>query len=559
MHKLHIAQAQFEKMQEKRLNQMNMSFFVNASHEFRTPLTMISGPITQLCNVTSIEAENKQLLSIVQRSVNRMLKLVNQLMDFNKLENDTLKLSVKQLDIVAELIKIIEVFRINCKNKGIELKTYGLEESFITWVDSDKLDTITSNLLSNALKFTEKGGKITVSFDVISSIDALKLFDLREEEKGTEYIKVSITDTGCGLPSDKLEKIFEKYYQVIDKEKGTYNGGTGIGLYYTRCLIKLHHGWIKARNSSAGGAIFTYILPISDDIYSSQERILSSETKGLPNPIQVEEEFIEINENSSKKVKRQSVLIVDDDIEVIDYLKTLLMPFYKVICSFDAETAYKIFEDEAPDIVLSDVVMPRVSGYQLCKSIKEHLKLSYIPVILVTANSTIENQVNGLYIGADAYVTKPFDPTYLLALIDSQLKNREKLHHLLSNKTKTNQIEGNVLSAQDNSFMTELYQLMENELSNSELNITRMTKVMKISRTKFYYKVKGLTGVNPNAFFKTYKLNRAVELLHEGKSNISEIADMTGFSTLSHFSSSFKKQFGINPSEYKSASCNQQI
>ena len=195
--------------------------------------------------------------------------------------------------------------------------------------------------------------------------------------------------------------------------------------------------------------------------------------------------------------------------------------------------------------------MPDKDGYQLCKEIKDDLQLCHIPVILVTAKATVDNQVQGLNIGADAYVTKPFDPNYLLALISSQLKNRDKVRNLLGKVTQTDNIEENMMSPQDNAFMTELYQLMEKELSNSELNISHMTELMHISRTKFYYKVKGLTGENPSVFFKTYKLNRAAELIIEGKYTFAEIADMTGFATPAHFSKSFKKQFGVTPSSYK--------
>lgn len=236
---------------------------------------------------------------------------------------------------------------------------------------------------------------------------------------------------------------------------------------------------------------------------------------------------------------------------MVHYLKALLSPYYRTICRFDADSAFKAMSEEAPDLVLSDVIMPGKSGYELCRQIKDDLQLCHIPVILVTAKATVENQVEGLDTGADAYVTKPFDPSYLLALIKSLLKNREKVRSLLSQSTQTDKIEENVLSPQDNAFMTDLYRLMENELSNPELDVARMTELLRISRTKFYYKVKGLTGENPSVFFKTYKLNRAAELIKEGKYTVSEIADMTGFSTLSHFSTSFKKQFGVAPSEYK--------
>ena len=190
------------------------------------------------------------------------------------------------------------------------------------------------------------------------------------------------------------------------------------------------------------------------------------------------------------------------------------------------------------------------TGYDLCRKIRENIQMSHIPVILLTAKAMVEDQVQGLDCGADAYVTKPFEPQYIMALIASQLRNREKVRQMLSHSTDIEEIEENALSPQDNAFMTELYQLMENELSNSELDVARMTEMMRISRTKFYYKVKGLTGENPSVFFKRYKLNRAAQLLQERKHNVSEIADMTGFSTLSHFSTSFKKQFGVSPSEY---------
>ena len=194
--------------------------------------------------------------------------------------------------------------------------------------------------------------------------------------------------------------------------------------------------------------------------------------------------------------------------------------------------------------------MPGKSGYELCRQIKENIQLSHVPVILLTAKATVGDQVQGLDCGADAYVTKPFEPQYLLALIQSQLKNKEKIRAILSKVTDVEELEEDTLSPQDSAFMNELYQLMENELSNSELDVSRMTELLHISRTKFYYKVKGLTGENPSVFFKRYKLNRAAQLLKERKYNISEIADMTGFSTLSHFSTSFKKQFGVSPSEY---------
>lgn len=545
--------AEQEKEQEQRVNKMNMSFFANVSHEFRTPLTMISGPVAQLCESPEIDGNNKKLLHIVQQSVNRMLRLVNQLMDFNKLENDTLKLKVKRTDVVTELKHIMEIFNVNAQSKDISLITTGIEDSFLMWLDADKIDKITTNLLSNALKFTPRGGKIEVNFDVITGEEARQAFRIPQEQTFAQYIKLEVADTGIGIPEEQTERIFERYYQLNNQSVGSYNWGTGIGLYYARSLAHLHHGLLKAGNRTDGqGAVFTLILPTSDEAYSPKERDNEQQEQGKAYPLQPDSPTgTSTHDEEEEDDNLKKILVVDDDTEVAHYLKVLLSPAYRVICRFNAEDAFKAVSEEAPDLVLSDVVMPGTDGYTLCRKIKEDLQLCHTPVILVTAKANMEDQVEGLNTGADAYVTKPFDPTYLQALIQSQLKNREKVRALLGRNTQTDAIADDVLSPQDNAFMTELYRLMENELSNPELDISHMTELLKISRTKFYYKVKGLTGENPSSFFKTYKLNRAAELIKEGKYSISEIADMTGFSTHSYFSKAFKKQFGIAPSEYK--------
>lgn len=528
--------AERAKEQEQFINKMNMSFFANISHEFRTPLTMIAGPVSLLYSSPDITGNNKNLLRIVQRSVNRMLRLVNQMLDFNKLENDTLKLKVRPTEVIVLLKELTDIFRVNAENKSITLVTSGLEGSFIAWIDGDKIDKIFTNLMSNALKYTPVGGRIYVNFDVISG------------EEGTQSIKIEVINTGQ-IAEDKLEKIFERYYQISDEHGGVYNWGTGIGLYYARSLAKLHHGTLVAANlEGEKKVVFTLTVPVSQSAFSEAERAHEQVNQLEAFPLEDNTAPVKLVAESGKEKK--TIMVVDDDSEVAYYLEMLLNTDYQVICRFNAESALEAITEHAPDLILSDVVMPGKDGYWLCREVKESLQLCHIPVILVTAKTTIENQVEGLNVGADAYVTKPFEPHYLLALIKSLLNNREKTRSLLSQSTKTDKIEENVLSPQDNAFMTDLYRLMESELSNPELDITRMTQLLKISRTKFYYKVKGLTGENPSVFFKTYKLNRAAELLKEGKYTISEIADMTGFNTLSHFSKSFKQQFGIPPSEY---------
>lgn len=531
-----VLRAEQAKAQEQFINKMNMSFFANISHEFRTPLTMISGPVSLLYSSPDITGENKNLLRIVQRSVNRMLRLVNQMLDFNKLENDTLKLKVRPTEIVVLLKELTDIFRVNAESKSITMITNGLEGSFIAWIDEDKIDKIFTNLMSNALKYTPASGRINVNFDIVSGEDAV------------QAVKIEVINTGQ-IPDDKLEKIFERYYQISDEHGGIYNWGTGIGLYYARSLARLHHGSLTASNLKDDNKVmFTLIVPIGQSAYSEAER--SHEQVNQLEAFPLEENPLPVKPDPDLDKEKKTIMVVDDDSEVAYYLEMLLGSDYQVVCRFNAESALEAITENAPDLILSDVVMPGKDGYWLCREIKESLQLCHIPVILVTAKTTIENQVEGLNVGADAYVIKPFEPHYLMALIKSLLNNREKTRSLLSRSTQTDKMDENVLSPQDNMFMTELYHLMESEISNPELDVTRMTQLLKVSRTKFYYKVKGLTGENPSVFFKTYKLNRAAELLKEGKYTISEIADMTGFNTLSHFSKSFKQQFGIPPSEY---------
>ena len=536
-------QAQMEKEQELRTNQMNMSFFANIAHEFRTPLTMIAGPVGQLVKRSSLSEEDRGLLSITHRNIQRMFKLVNQLMDFNKLENDTLRLSVEQIDVASVISGVCDYFIYNARERGVTINRFGMDDTLMAWADGDKLEKILTNLISNALKFTPRGGYIDVAVDVTG-----------------DQVKVSVADTGKGIPEAQRENIFKRYYQLDNQTKGIINWGTGIGLYYSRRLAELHHGSLVAGNRESGtGAVFTLTFPMNEDAYTAEER-RPLESDGLAD-FRVIQELTGTGPAGrseptgpvpmSSEDERPTLLIVDDDTEVVNYMRVLFSQDYRLITCTDADTALEEIRAEEPNLVLSDVAMPGKDGYELCQEIKQDIQLCHIPVILVTAKITAENQVEGLNVGADAYVTKPFDPAVLSALIQSQLKNRDRVKKILSTSTTTEEVVVDVLSDQDKHFMEELYKLMEEELSNSELDVTRITKLLLISRTKLYYKIKGLTGETPSNFFRTYKLNRAAELLKSGKYTVSEIADLCGFSTQSHFSVVFKKQFGVTPTEYK--------
>lgn len=526
-----------------------MSYFTNISHEFRTPLTTMLGSIRQLCAAPANTVPNRELLNVLQDGILRMLQLVNQLLDFNKLDNDNLGLEVQQTNLTSTIKRIISFFNINAQSKNITLSIQGLHHDILYWADEDKVEKILSNLLSNAMKFTPTGGEIEISFAIVTRQEAEEFFCLTEQDKSVRYIRISVTNTGENIPEEQLEKIFERFYQIKDN-KGTYNWGTGIGLYYARSLARLHHGYLKAANRKEGnGAMFILILPADDFSYTKEERFYGK--KKLIDNTSIEPAKTEPDATHEGKTSPKTILIIDDDPAIMHYLQILLTPHYHIISRLNSTNIFQTITDEAPDLILSDVLMPDKDGYQLCKEIKTNLQFCHIPVVLVTAKSTVENQIEGLHTGADAYVPKPFEPAYLLALIESLLTNRDKMRSFLVSNTRTSRMKELTLASKDEAFMAELYKLMENELDNPELDITRMAELLKISRTKFYYKVKGLTGKNPSVFFRTYKLNRAAELIKEGTYTISEIADMTGFNTLPHFSTCFKKQFGVNPSEYQ--------
>ncbi len=545
---------QRDKEREHLTNEMNMNFFANISHEFRNPLTMISGPIILLQKDKKLSTESHQLLQIVLRSINQMLKLIDQMLDFNKLETDALKMQISKYDIANEISDLIKIFETSAVQKNIKVESTGMQTSLFVWLDKDKLSKILSNLFTNALKHTPQNGCIKIGLACIGYNQAASIIeDLPVYQK---YVHIYVQDSGKGIPEEQLTDIFKRYYQADNKSGLKYaNWGTGIGLYYVKRLVQLHHGNVIAQNVKDGsqctGAIFHVLLPIDDSAYEKDER-LSVEKNNLEDLFGDTPTYPSTNATIAIDPSKPHLLIVDDDIQISVYLKSLFEKEYNVTNKYDAESAIAALENLEPDIILSDVVMGEMSGYEFCKKLKTNQLYCHIPVILITAKSQITEQVEGLNVGASAYVTKPFNPEYLKALVKSLLQNRDNIRSLLlSSSTNNSQTITNALSAQDMAFMNNLYQLMDSMMSQDDLNFNLIAEKLCMSRSKFNYKLKGLTGETPIHFFLKYKLNKAAELLKSGKYNVSEVADITGFGTISHFSVSFKKYFGVNPSEYK--------
>ena len=546
--KLSVAEERHEL--ERRTNQMNMSFFANIAHEFRNPLTIISGPLGSLAHDPSLSESAQKKVTAISESANTMLRLIDQMLDFNQLEMDVLRLCVGERDIPYELSRMVEIYRESAEPRGIRIETSGLDEPFVTTVDMDKIDKIVSNLYTNALKHTPDGGVIGIRFDTVSKEEASA--DFPEAELGSSnYFLVNVTNNGRTIPEDKLPNVFLRYYQSSETtENHDYGWGRGIGLYYVKQLVRIHGGAIRVFNL-ANGVCFSFIIPTDGSFYEGVER----ENQNVHRILQIDvprKDHLETKAPAPVLTEsRPTLLVVDDDIQVGSYLRMIFEDSYHVVNRYSAEAALPELETINPDLIISDVVMGKMSGYEFCRNVKSDLMFSHIPFILLTAKTNVEDSVAGLECGANAYVSKPFSAEYLTALVSSLLRNVEHVRSFLNAHTDDGSIEDGVMGEQDRRFMHDLYALMEKHLSDADLNVTSVCEELRISRSKFNYKLKGLTGSSPGTFFRHYKLNRAAKLLKEGKYNVSEIADMMGFSSISNFSVSFKKMFGVAPRDYQ--------
>lgn len=545
-----------EKVAIRYASDMNMRFFTNMAHEFRTPLTLISGA-NGLLGKSPVSDDERHAMGIITNNTNRLLGLVNQLLDFNKLEHDMVRLCVQPTRVPAIVEQIMQMFKMGFQERGIRLSAQyqGLDEP--VWIDPDKFDKILTNLLSNALKFTPKGGEVNITIHADG-----------------DTMTTDVSDTGIGIPDAMLESIFDRYYQT--SEGAMKQNATGIGLCYCRGLARLHHGTIVARHNKSAehGATFLLTLPIGRDAYEMSEINLTvTEAADIEDKGKQDTNADAYAEDQGRQIDDESVpvvLVVDDEPEVLNFLRLILRGTYRVVTQHSATDALANLPQLKPDLIVSDVMMLGMDGLKFCQLLKEDIAYCHIPVILLTAKVSLEERIQGLNVGADAYVTKPFEPAYLLALIKSLLDNRQRIQHMLSTSTVIREREsatvdqapstGNqsvaedstspLLSAQDSAFMDKLYTFMEEHLSDAELDLERLLDIAMMSRSKLYYKVKGLTGMTPNAFFKTYKLNRAAEMIRQGDVKLTYIAELTGFCGSSHFAASFKKQFGVLPSEY---------
>jgi hypothetical protein len=513
----------------KVLNENKIDFFTNIAHDIKTPLSLITAPLDLLLDDKKVEKGNRENLSIIKKNTNRLLQLVNDVLDFRTIDtNHKLKLEVSKVETIIFMEDIYDSFNKTCLKKGIELKIVNNGPTQI-YIDNNKVKRILWNLISNSMDYSPKGSTLKVSCSIKGDLEPKLTF--------------SIIDRGKGLNKKELKHMFDPYFKGRDL-KSNSNRGTGLGLSIVKKLIDVHRGDIKIDSEVRKGTTFSVALPYNQKDYEKKELIhLNLENINYSN---VPQEIIEKTVKS--KYNLPTLFVVEDNLELNEFLKNLLKSDYKIHSFFNGEDAFHAAKKKTPDIIISDILMPVMDGYSLCKKIKEDFSTSHIPLILLTANSSVDQQVEGMQKGADLYLTKPFKPKLLLASINSTLNNRNKLRkkHQQTNMVKN---DDHILTNRDKEFLDNLQKFAQENIEKEKLSITIICENLNCSKSVLIRKTKALTGLTPMAYLNTYKLNIAYKLIMNEGLNVSEASYRVGFSDPNYFTTSFKKQFGKNPSK----------
>jgi DNA-binding response OmpR family regulator/signal transduction histidine kinase len=527
--------SEFKIQKEHELTEKKLEFFTNISHDLKTPLTLIDAPVKDLLQSKNLDQEQVNKLMIINRNSKRLYKLITDLLDFRKITQKQYVLDVKKTIISDIITDIYEAFKEECKNKSIEFKC-SWDRNLIGFVDAKKIEKILWNLLSNALKFTNKGGAISLSAEELMN-------------EGCRNLKFVVSDKGIGISEKNKNKIFERFYKV-QNSKTMNREGTGIGLSIVKELVEMHHGKIQVESTLGSGTTFTIILPSGKESFSDNELVVFEKPNyQISGDESVENLEISLQHNArQKQYNLPGVLVVEDNPELREYLTGHFEKKYKVYQAEDGLEGLKIAKEINPDVILTDVLMPNMNGYEFCKEIRRSFDTSHIPVIMLTANNTIEHQIEGLSTGADAYLTKPFDIKLLDTQINSLLENRKTLRNKFQGIETPENIE-KILPQKDIDFILELKLFIEENIMNQDLNVELLSGHFSVSLAQLHRKMKSLLGSTPNNLIKSIRLKKAYKLISEEGMRVSEAAYQAGFSDPNYFTTCFKKEFGQNPSQ----------
>ena len=538
---------------EHDLNESNIHFFTNIAHEFRTPLNLIIAPLEGI--ISTAESKIKESLLVIYRNANRLLQLTNNLMDFRKLEEGMTKLKVQHGDILKYITEVSTYFQVNSKSHQIVFTIETAETSMMGWFDPEKLETILLNLLSNAYQHTPDNGRIRTAANIRDGREIEDKYNdhIRHIPLNSRFIEIEVIDNGEGISSDELPYIFDKFYRGKSSEIKR-NQGTGIGLTLTKGLVEMHHGKIWCTSKPGVETRFTFILPVDRYAYSEDE-LLPEPVDDLrrlivtdltPEIIQHEKEVIaEIKQNE----ERPDILIVEDNEELRAFLVKELGMKFNVGQAGDGQAGIELAQSEIPDLIVSDILMPRTSGIELCKTIKSDIRTCHIPVILLTAKTSINEQIEGIETGADVYITKPFNIQFLCAQINQLIRSRRELYAYFSKEVymMPNKLAENEL---DQVFLKKAIDYIVSNITDNSLSVEGLADYLKLSRSNVYRKIKALTGQSIIDFIRLIRLKQAIKLMETNRYTLAEIAYQTGFTSPSYFTKCFKKQYGKPPSEF---------
>ena len=511
----------------RELDKAKSTFFANISHEFRTPLTLIKGPVEDQLSLSELDAGNRKNLLIAKANTQRLESLVEQLLALSKLESGNLDLRVQPGNLSKFIAAQAEAFSFSSKEKNLVLNTELDSYDELDWFDRDAIEKVLFNLLGNAIKYTTEGGTVTV----------------QGSKKDTRY-HLSVHNTGNYIPEGKQDKIFERFYQSDPQ-----NPGTGIGLALTRELVELHKGTIALESSEGDGTRFEVNIPVSKDRYSEKEILSEGLQKIELDSIEeiVSEEIVDTH--TATPDDAPILLIADDNSEIREYVSSIFESMYQIHTANTGKAALDLSSEEIPDVVISDVMMPEMNGFEFTKQLKESEITSHIPVVLLTAKSDDTDKLEGTQSGADAYVTKPFNAQLLKATVSNLIENRRKLQSRFSQEVLLRPKEIAISSA-DEQFLERLQKVMDENLTQPDFSADRFSKEMGVSRMQLHRKLKAITGQSTSEFLRSQRLKLAYNLLKEKKANISEIGYTVGFNDPSYFTKCFKQEFGASPTEY---------
>lgn len=529
-----------ERVNARRLHELDMmklKFFTNVSHEIRTPLTLILGPLEKMLDSEISKPEIQENLKLMHRNAHNLDGLITQLLDFRKLQSGNLKLNLTEADIVSFIRNIVNSFKDYSKEKDIKLTFTSLKKRLFVSFDPDKIEKILNNLLSNAVKFTNANGSIAVHLSLIFDSNDDNFSD---DEIEKQFIEISIKDSGKGISSKNLEKVFMRFFQSGETDQ---NSGVGIGLALVKELVNLHKGDVFVTSKPGKGTKFTIRIPYN----MSQEIPAESDKVSLSSDLDAS--IISAEDESSGIYNSRVMLIVEDNADVRQFIHSHFNSTYKILEANNGEKGLQLAMQTIPDIVISDIIMPTMDGYELCKRLKNDERTSHIPILLLTAMHSKENELKGLTAGADDYITKPFD----ISVLQAKVENLHSIRDSLKEKyTGTIVLEPSnvVITSPDERFLKKAIDVVEANISDYELNIEGFAQKVGVSRMQLYRKLHALTNMTVKEFIRHIRLKRATQLLVQQKMNISEIAYGVGFKDLSHFRKCFKKEYGMSAKEY---------